>query len=155
LIVSEPRDVIVRWVGGQTGLEFKPPYSVLASIDADGHITAGVVFQNWTGRDIELSVAAISIPRSLLRAIYRYTVEQLGCRRVTFRIRSSDLRTQESAQRLGAKWEGRIRRFYSDTEDAVILGILEEDFPHGLSSRPRLRLDPEHIRSQHEPHGIP
>jgi hypothetical protein len=131
MIISEPREVIVRWVGAQTGLEFKLPYSTLASIGADGRISAGVVFQNWTGRDIELSVAATSIPRALLKAIYRYTVEQLGCRRVTFRIRSSDLKTQESAQRLGARWEGRIRRFYSDSEDAVILGILKEDFPHG------------------------
>lgn len=133
MIVSEPREALVAWVGAQTGLEFKPPYSALASIDADGCITAGVVFQNWTGRDIELSVAAASISRALLHAIYRYTVEQLGCCRVTFRIRSSDLKTQESAQRLGAVWEGRIRRFYSDSEDAVILGILKEDFPHGRS----------------------
>ena len=131
MIISEPREVIVRWVGAQIGVEFKPPYSALASIDADGRIICGVVFQNWTQRDIELSVAALSIPRSFLKAIYIYTVEQLGCRRVTFRIRSSDLKTQESAQRLGAKWEGRIRRFYSDSEDAVILGILKEDFPYG------------------------
>jgi hypothetical protein len=131
LIVAEPREGIATWVGAQVGLEFKPPYSVLASIDADGRTTAAVVFQNWTGRDIELSVAATSIPRALLKAIYSYTVGQLGCRRVTFRIRSSDLKTQESAQRLGAKWEGRIRRFYSDNEDAVILGILKEDFPYG------------------------
>ena len=132
MIVSEPRESIVTWVGTQTGLEFKPPYSALASLDATGRITAAIVFQNWTGRDIELSVAASSISRALLKAIYSYTVGQLGCRRVTFRIRSSDLKTQESAQRLGAKWEGRIRRFYSDSEDAVILGIIEEDFPHGF-----------------------
>jgi hypothetical protein len=132
LIVAEPREAIVRWVGERTGLEFKPPYSVLASTDAGNHITAAFVFQNWTEHDIEITVAADSIPRALLRATYRYVVGQLGCRRCTFRIRSSDLKTQESAQRLGAKWEGRIRRFYSDTEDAVILGILEEDFPHGF-----------------------
>jgi hypothetical protein len=131
MVVSEPREVIVRWVGAQVGLEFKPPYSALASVNADGRITAGVVFQNWTQRDIELSVAASSIPRALLKAIYSYTVDQLGCCRVTFRIRSSDLKTQESAQRLGAQWEGRSRRFYSDTEDAVILGILKDDFPYG------------------------
>ena len=132
MIIAEPREVIAAWVGAKTGgFEFKPPYSALASIGADGRITAGVVFQNWTGRDIELSVAASSISRSLLKAIYLYTVHQLGCRRVTFRVRSSDLKTQESAQRLGAKWEGRIRRFYSDSEDAVILGILKEDYPYG------------------------
>ena len=133
MIVAEPREVIAAWVGEQAGPEFKfkPPYSTLASIDATGRINCGVVFQNWTGRDIELSVAASSIPRALLKAIYRYVVEQLGCRRVTFRIRSSDLKTQEAAQRLGAVWEGRIRYFYSETEDAVILGILKEDFPYG------------------------
>jgi len=112
-------------------MDFKPPYSAMASLDASGSIVAAFVFQNWTRHDIEMSVAAVSIPRTLLRAVYRYTVEQLGCRRVTFRIRSSDFKTQESAQRLGAKWEGRVRRFYSDSEDAVILGILKEDFPHG------------------------
>ena len=131
MIISEPRDFIAGWVEKQTRLKFKSPYSVLASTDAGNHITAALVFQNWTSRDIEITVAADSIPRSLLTAAYRYTVEQLGCRRVTFRVRSSDLTTQEMAQRLGAKWEGRIRRFYSDTEDAVILGILREDFPYG------------------------
>jgi len=131
LIVSEPPDLIAKWVGERIGEDFRPPYSALAHTDATGSITAGFIFQNWTRHDIEMSVAAISIPRTLLRAVYRYAVEQLGCRRVTFRVRSSDLKTQESAQRLGAKWEGRIRRFYSDSEDAVILGILKEDFPHG------------------------
>jgi len=131
LIVSEPPDLIAKWVGERVGMDFKPPYSAMASLDASGSIVAAFVFQNWTRHDIEMSVAAVSIPRTLLRAVYRYTVEQLGCRRVTFRIRSSDFKTQESAQRLGAKWEGRVRRFYSDSEDAVILGILKEDFPHG------------------------
>ena len=131
MIVSEPPDLIAKWVGERIGEEFKPPYSALAHLDAAGSITAAFVFQNWTRHDIEMSVAAISIPRTLLRAVYRYTVEQLGCRRVTFRVRSSDLKTQESAQRLGAKWEGRIRRFYSNSEDAVILGILKEDFRYG------------------------
>ena len=69
MIVTGPREVIAAWVGAQVGLEFKAPYSVLASIGADGRITAGVVFQNWTGRDIELSVAASSISRSFLKAI--------------------------------------------------------------------------------------
>ena len=133
MIISEPREALVGWVGERVGLEFKPPYSAMASTDATGRITAGVVFQNWTGRDIELSVVADSIPRSLLKAIYCYTVEQLGCRRVTFRVRSSDLGTQDLAQRLGAKYEGRVRRFYSESDDAVILGILKEDYPYGRS----------------------
>ena len=121
------------WVGERLGIEFKPPYSAMAFVDAMSRINAGVVFQNWTGRDIELSVAASMIPRALLKDIYRYTVGQLGCRRVTFRVRSSDLKTQEMAQRLGAKYEGRVRRFYSDREDAVILGILKEDYPYGAT----------------------
>lgn len=132
MIVSEPADFIAGWVARQTRLDLKPPYSVLASIDAADRITAALIFQNWTGPDIEITVAADSIPRSLLVAGYRYAIQQCGCIRATFKTSVHNQPAIEAMKRLGAKLEGRQRSYYGDGSDALVFGILKEDFPYGF-----------------------
>ena len=131
MIVSEPANVLAAWFRAKSGIAIDKNASVLATINADHKILSALAFHNWHGVDIEISVVPRPVPRSLLRAAYRYVVGQLGCSRVTFKFRADNTKSINAAQRLGGKLEGRIRRFYPDGCDQLIFGILKEDYPHG------------------------
>ena len=131
MIVSEPANVLAAWFRAKSGVALDKSATVLATINADHKILSALAFHNWHGADIEISVAPRPVPRSLLRAAYRYVVGQLGCSRVTLKFRADNLKSMCAAERLGGKLEGRVRRFYPDGCDQLIFGILKEDFPYG------------------------
>ena len=132
MIVSEPKGPALAWYRLKTGYMPRPDATVLASKDILGHYQAVLVFQNYYGPDVEIGVAAKTLPRSLLRAAYRYAVDQLGVRRVTFRTRADNAVAIHAMQRLGGKLEGVIRKFYKDGCDELLFGILPEEYKfHG------------------------
>jgi hypothetical protein len=133
LIVSEPRADIAAWVGGRIGVSFEPPYTALAHVDR-GRIIAAYVFNVWTEHDVEVSLAADRLSLTLMRAAFRYVVEQLGCRRATFRTRADNLDAQKALDRLGARLEGRQQAYFGDC-DALLYAIMKEDFPYGLDTK--------------------
>jgi RimJ/RimL family protein N-acetyltransferase len=59
---------------------------------------------------------------------------QLGCRRATFRTRADNQAAIAAMARLGAREEGRLRKYYPGDVDAVVFGLLKEDYPYGLNS---------------------
>lgn len=132
MIVSEPCHDIAAWVGAKIGVEFHPPYTALAEI-RDGRIVAGYVFNVWTGHDVEVSLAADRLSKALMRSAFGYVVNTLGCRRATFRTRADNLAAQKALDRLGAQLEGRQRAYFGDC-DALLYGIMKEDFPYGLDA---------------------
>ncbi|MBX4954298.1 GNAT family N-acetyltransferase [Rhizobium lentis] len=132
MIVSEPRADIAAWVGAKIGVSFEPPYTALAQVDR-GRIIAGYVFNVWTEHDVEVSLAADRLSITLMRAAFRYVVDQLGCRRATFRTRADNLPAQKALDKLGARLEGRQTAYFGDC-DALLYGILKEDFPYGLNA---------------------
>ncbi|ANL48647.1 N-acetyltransferase family protein [Rhizobium phaseoli] len=132
MIVSEPREDIAVWVGGRIGVAFHPPFTAIAQVQG-GRIIAGYVFNVWTEHDVEVSLAADRLSKTLIRAAFQYVVDQLGCRRATFRTRADNTRAQRALERLGARLEGRQRAYFGDC-DALLYGILKEDFPYGLNT---------------------
>ncbi|PDT19511.1 GNAT family N-acetyltransferase [Rhizobium hidalgonense] len=130
MIVSQPSEEIAAWVGGRIGVTFHPPYTTLAQIDR-GRIIAGFVFNVWSEHDVEVSLAADRLTRTLMRSVFRYVAHQLGCRRATARTRADNIVTQTMLTRLGARLEGR-QQAYFDECDALLYAIMKEDFPYGL-----------------------
>ncbi|MBP2442842.1 GNAT family N-acetyltransferase [Rhizobium leguminosarum] len=130
MIVSEPREDIAAWVGQKIGVSFHPPYTALAHVDR-GRVIAGYVFNVWTEHDVEVSLAADRLSLTLMRAAFGYVVNQLGCRRATFRTRADNISAQRALDRLGARLEGRQTAYFGDC-DALLYGIMKEDFPYGL-----------------------
>ncbi|MBY3476070.1 GNAT family N-acetyltransferase [Rhizobium laguerreae] len=130
MIVSEPREDIAAWVGGKIGVTFHPPFTAMAQVQG-GRIIAAYVFNVWTEYDVEVSLAADRLSATLMRAVFRYVVDQLGCRRATFRTRADNIFAQQALGRLGARLEGRQTAYFGDC-DALLYGILKEDFPYGL-----------------------
>ncbi|MBX4908361.1 MULTISPECIES: GNAT family protein [Rhizobium] len=133
MIVCEPSAEIAAWVGARIGVTFHPPYTTLAHVER-GRIIAGFVFNVWTEHDIEISLAADRLSLTLMRAVFDYVFNQLGCRRATCRTRADNISAQRLLARVGAEPEGRQRGYFGDC-DGLLYAIMKEDFPHGLHAK--------------------
>lgn len=128
-MITDDKELVSGWVANRIGKDkFHLPYEALGYVGADGSVIAGFVFNNYTRNDIEVSLAADRLPRALLKRVYFYIVHELECRRATFRTRSDNHAAQKALERLGAKLEGRQRLYFGDC-DALVYGIMKEDFP--------------------------
>jgi RimJ/RimL family protein N-acetyltransferase len=91
-------------------------------------LVAGVVFANYRGSGIEVSIAA-DHPRwarkGVLRALFAYPFIQLGCRRITALIPAKNEQSLRLCQGLGFSVEGRHPALFPD-DDGVSLGLLRE-----------------------------
>ena len=129
-MIGQARPHDLRWASLKTGLVFHPPLAALA-YERDDACRAVAVFQNFTGGDIEVTIAADELPRTFLHAIWSYVVGQLKCRRATFKTKPSNDAAVRAMSRLNAICEGRQHRYYADGSDALIFAIHDGDFPYG------------------------
>ena len=140
MIVADPR--FRPWLEAKIGVALADDAVFIGEI-RDGLILSAIAFSHWTGHDMDVSVAGSQGSRGILQAFYQYVFDQHRCCRATARIRASNLASQRLAERLGFQREGVLRQGYGD-EDALIYGLLQQDFPYGkrwrqtpLSSRPQ------------------
>lgn len=119
---------VATFVGGILEEAFSPPY-VTIGVASHGRLVGGAVFNGFTGSDVELTIAGFGIlSRGVMRAFAHYAFEQAGCRRVSMTVRTSNHLVHRLAGRCGFKIEGVKRRAYGN-EDAILYGLLPEDFP--------------------------
>jgi hypothetical protein len=120
----------VEFVAREVGTAFYPPLTAIGE-ERGGEVVAGIVFNCWTGRDIELTVACRrgALSRTLLRTAGAYVFGQLGCGRATFT--TENRAVVGLAKRLNAQTEGRKRNLYGPGRHGIILGIMREDWKHG------------------------
>lgn len=127
-LVTDER--VVRFVSEQIGAGIYPPYTAVGIEDGD-QIVAGVVFNCFTGANVEATVAGRrgAFTRSFLRAVGRYAFDRLQCERVT--LTSEQNEVIDLAQRCGGRIEGVMRNFYGKGRDAVVVGILRDEWRFG------------------------
>ena len=118
---------VIEYVSSKIGRDIIPPCTAIGR-EKDGLIVAGVVFNIYTGPDIEITVASEpnQITRGLLQACGRYVFDQLGCLRASITTEQHDV--INLALRLGAQTEGLKRDAFGIGRNATILGILKEDW---------------------------
>lgn len=121
---------VAEFVARHVQSRFVPPFTAIG-VERDGAIVAGIVFNCWTGPDIELTVASLpgGVSRTLLRAAADYVFRQSGCIRASFTTENRSV--VELAKRLGGQTEGRKRHLYGRGRHGVVLGILREDWKFG------------------------
>jgi RimJ/RimL family protein N-acetyltransferase len=119
--------LVLAWIKARHGMEMFPP-CVAVGISEGSDLIGAIVFNNFTGRNIEASVAGETrafSPR-VIRWCFQYAFGQLGCSRATLRTRKRATEVRHLIERMGFKPEGKMRRYYGD-DDAMVYGLLREE----------------------------
>lgn len=127
-------DEVAEFVGQVCGTTFADP-KIAIGFSMNGKVIGGAVFNNYNGRNVDLSIAHTGRvwPPAFVRYFGDYIWNTMGVERVTMIVRS-DL--EFMCHRMGAKREGVLRSWFPDG-DAIILGLLKNEW--------RLeRKEPEH-----------
>lgn len=125
MIVADDR--VAHYVGSKVGQGFSEPYSCLG-VERDGKIVAGIVFNVWTGPDVQLTIAAEpgAMSRRFLRRVGSYITTELGCIRAT--IETEQPHVVEMALRMGGEIEGVKRNLFGEGRNGTIIGVQRRDW---------------------------
>lgn len=123
MIVTDAR--VGAFVGKQIGAIIYPPMTFMG-IEKDGQIIAGVVFNCFTGHDVELTVAGNGWTRGFMRGVGVYVFQQLGCVRMQFTTQNEAV--ARLAERCGGKREGVLRDKFGPGRDGVVIGVLQSEY---------------------------
>lgn len=102
-----------------------PPFTFLG-IEKDGQITAGAVFNCFTGTAVEVTVAGSGWSRAFFRAVGEYVFDQMGCACMSFTTEQEAV--ARLAERLGGVREGLLRSYFGAGRDGIVIGVLAEEY---------------------------
>jgi hypothetical protein len=134
IVIADRHEAIALWVGDKLGIRFAPPLQAIGFAADNGWLRGGAVFTGFNGCNIDITIAGHGcMTRSNLQTVYTYVFGQLGCERMTARVRRSNLpmrRLLETHPWLGFRQEGMQRRYWGPTEhdDVIVYGVLRSDF---------------------------
>lgn len=106
---------------------FGPAVSI--GVGDDERLLAAVIYSQYTGHSMQLSVAADSpawCSRRTLRAFFTYPFKDAGCIRVTGMVASDNEPSLSLCERLGFVREGVLRKALGEI-DVVVFGMLREE----------------------------
>lgn len=107
------------------GVALCPPYTCMGK-ERDGVVIAGVVFNQFEGPNVHVSIAGTGWSRAFIRAVGEYVFGQLGCGRMT--VTTEQESVAGYALRLGGQVEGRMTDYYGDGRDGILIGILRKNW---------------------------
>lgn len=122
-IVTDHR--VAKFVGSQVDAIIYPPFTAVG-VERGDEIISGVVFNCFTGKDVHATVAGSFWTRAMLADIGNYVFSTLKCERITAITRQT--RVESLAARLGGRREGLLRNYFGKGHDAIVIGILKEDY---------------------------
>lgn len=99
-------------------------------VTLDGAVIAGVVYHEYRGHMMQLSIAADSqkwATRKTLRHLLGYPFLQCHVARITACVAKGNKRSRSLVERLGFKLEGTIRRGFDGQKDLLVYGMLREE----------------------------
>ena len=130
LIYGRDQDV-ANWVQARLP-EIRNGFGQYAAIGVsdDARPIAGVVYHDYRGYDMQLSMASESAhwcSRRTLRALLGYPFNQLMVARITACTGKHNKKLRALVERLGFRLEGRLRRGFDGKRDILVYGMLREE----------------------------
>lgn len=128
--VQDPR--LLAWAQSQLGVSFHAGSYTIANVTEDAKVLAVVVYTNWHRTGCEMAICSTHprwATKGFLRGCFAYPFDQLGLKRVSMVTSAANTPCRKLCRYLGAKIEGRLRRWYADGEDAVVYGLFRDELP--------------------------
>lgn len=118
---------IAKWVGERIGIAMCPPYVAIGGTRYGTDIDIGVVFNNWNGANMDISLASkYALTRGAIRSVYRYAFVQAGAKRLTAITKPSNDLMLKQLPRFGFIFEGPSARYFGD-EDGLRFALFPEN----------------------------
>ena len=117
---------VAQFVGAKCGAQFAEPYQAIG-FGEGGAVLGGCVFNNFNGRNVDLSVAndIVKWPPAFVRFFEDHIWNTMGVARVTMVVRPG---TERMCLKMGAKMEGLLRDWYGEGQDGVLFGMLKAEW---------------------------
>lgn len=111
---------VKQWMNGHQAI----------GLEIDGELTAVVVYENFTGYDISMSLAVEKrATKGFVRAAFAYPFIQLGCQRISGEVASRNKPIITLIERLGFTVEG-VKRNAIPGDDLIQYGMLRSECRH-------------------------
>lgn len=117
---------VAAFVGQRCGADFAEPYTAIG-FTLHGQHHGGAVFNNYNGRNVDLSVAndIRKWPPAFVRYFSDYVWNTLGVQRVTMIVRPGN---ERMCLKMGAQLEGMKRNWFEDGLDGIEFGLLKSEW---------------------------
>lgn len=137
MITLTSAPAVAEWVAKRVGLPSAASFGsfTCVGVGLNGSPAMGVVYsqlqEHAHGNDIFATIAAETgrpwAKPAVLKYIFSYPFNELGCGRITCLIREGNERSVNLAKRMGFRKEGVIRRGWDGKTNALVFGILKEE----------------------------
>ena len=125
-VITDQSESVAAWANETFKTTFVPPFHAFG-IMRDGALVGAAVFNGYEGKNIELScVGKGAFTRTVCRLIAKTAFEVNNCERITVKTRADNAYVIRVASKFGWKQEGRLRRYYGDT-DCIVMGMLKSE----------------------------
>lgn len=97
--------------------------------ERDGDLVGAVIFTEYTGNDIHVSVVTTNPcwwHRRYIRTLYEYVFDQCGCIRISALVKEDNAKSIKLLRGLGFQEEGRLRRYFNP-QDGLVFGQLRSE----------------------------
>jgi RimJ/RimL family protein N-acetyltransferase len=131
-VILNERDRFAEWARLRIGhVSSWGEWCEAIGLEEDGEPIAAVVYNQFSGADISMQVAAMPgrrwMTREFLRTVFRYPFVQLGCRRVSGFVPATNTDAQRFDEHIGFVREGLMREALETGEDVIVYGMLERE----------------------------
>jgi RimJ/RimL family protein N-acetyltransferase len=129
LILDQPQRVNEFIRDNNGGFEPSNQFTAIGEI-RNGELIGGVVFNNYNKAHVMCNIALLPqcFPRALLLAVLRYAFKQLAVKRLTFLVKSSNLRSINFVKKFGATLEATLQGADPDG-DLLLFALWPENCP--------------------------
>lgn len=123
MIVSDQR--VADFIGKELEFGVFPPWKAMG-IEKDGEIIGGLLFNCFEGKDVHVTACGSGFGKNFLQSVGDYVYNQLECTRMTFKTEKEYV--AKLAEKLGGKREGVLRNHFGEGRDAVIVGVVRDEY---------------------------
>jgi len=127
----EENDALKAWIAQRIPDYRSGSHTVCIGIEREQKLLAVVAWDNWRGRDIEVTFASDNprwATRQTIMTLLAYPFIQLGCQRVTSFVYKSNKRARRLNEGLGFVQEGKHRDAGKNLEPVFSYGLTKRDF---------------------------